>query len=47
MNLNEAKKILNDNGYKVELNEDLRKAWDEVKDSVSDALVWWNEKTQS
>lgn len=39
MNLNEAKKILNDNGYKVELNEDLRKAWDEVKDSVSDALV--------
>ena len=39
MNLNEAKKILNDNGYKVELNEDLRKAWDEVKDSVSDAVV--------
>lgn len=26
MNLTEAKKILNDNGYKVELNEDLRKA---------------------
>lgn len=39
MNLKEAKKILNDNGYKVELNEDLRKAWAEVKDSVSDALV--------
>lgn len=39
MNLNEAKKILNDNGYKVELNEDLRKAWDEVKDSVSDAVI--------
>ena len=39
MNLREAKKILNDNGYKVELNEDLRKAWDEVKDSVSDAVV--------
>lgn len=26
MNLTEAKKILNDNGYKIELNEDLRKA---------------------
>ena len=39
MNLKEAKKILNDNGYKVELNEDLRKAWDEVKDSVGDAVV--------
>lgn len=39
MNLKEAKKILNDNGYKVELNEDLRKAWDEVKDSVGDAIV--------
>lgn len=26
MNLKEAKKILNENGYKVELNEDLRKS---------------------
>ena len=39
MNLNEAKQELIEHGYKVELNEDLRKAWDEVKDSVSDALV--------
>ena len=39
MNLDEAKQELIEHGYKVELNEDLRKAWDEVKDSVSDALV--------
>ena len=37
--LDEAKQELIEHGYKVELNEDLRKAWDEVKDSVSDALV--------
>ena len=39
MNLDEAIQELIKHGYKVELNEDLRKAWDEVKDSVSDALV--------